>query len=89
VTTHPRFERVQGSPTRLVEGGHPDHAALRKELITEKELDAALRRLSIDRGLGGVECVVLEPEGTLTPYPKPSDLELKVDEILSLLKERR
>jgi uncharacterized membrane protein YcaP (DUF421 family) len=88
VTTHPRFRRVQGSPTDLVEDGHVT-PGLRKQLITEKELDSALRRLSVERGLEGVERVVLEPEGTLTPYPKPSPLEVKVDEILALLKERR
>jgi uncharacterized membrane protein YcaP (DUF421 family) len=88
VTTHPKFRKLQGQPTPLVEDGKPDAAALRKELITEKELDDALRRLSVDRGLEGVERVDLEPEGTLTPYPKESDLEKKVDEILALLKER-
>jgi uncharacterized membrane protein YcaP (DUF421 family) len=89
VTTHPKFAKVQGKPTTLVDDGHVDHTALRKELITENELDAALRRLSIDGGVHGVERVVLEPEGTLTPYQKESDLEAKVDQILALLKERR
>jgi uncharacterized membrane protein YcaP (DUF421 family) len=89
VTTHPNFRNLQGEATPLVENGKPDEAALRRELITPKELDAALRRLSVERGLDGVERVELEPEGTLTPYPKESELEKKVDEILALLKNGR
>jgi uncharacterized membrane protein YcaP (DUF421 family) len=61
---------LQGSPTRLVENGQVDDQALRRELITRAELNAALRRQGID-GLDGVEEVVIEPEGSLSATPKP------------------
>jgi uncharacterized membrane protein YcaP (DUF421 family) len=88
VTTHPKFQNIQGTPTTLVQDGEVDEPALRKELITRKELDTALRHLSVDAGIDGVECVVLEPGGTLTPYPRKPTLDDKLDEILALLKER-
>jgi uncharacterized membrane protein YcaP (DUF421 family) len=62
---NPRFESdFRGRPTTLVENGEERNRALRRELITEKELEAAVRRQGFD-GIGGVEEVVLEPEGTL------------------------
>ena len=90
VTTHPKFQRVQGSPTTLVEGGQVDEKALRKELITPKQLDEALRRLGVTDGTQGVNRAVLEPEGTLTPYPKGPELDdvmEKLGEIERLLKK--
>ena len=68
---HPRFGRdLQGRATRLVESGHVRPKAMRRELISRAELDAALRRQGYD-GLGAVEEVELEPEGTFAVTPKP------------------
>ena len=91
VTTHPAFANIQGKPTPLVEDAQVVDSALRKELITPNELDTALRRLGVGDGLAGVDRVVLEPEGTLTPYPRGPGLEdllTKLEEIERLLKER-
>jgi uncharacterized membrane protein YcaP (DUF421 family) len=68
---HSFFTRLlQGTPTTLVEKGELDEQALRRELITTAELTAALRRQGTD-GLGDVDEVVLEPEGSLSVTPKP------------------
>ena len=63
---NPRVEAdLRGRPVTLVAAGRPQRKAMRRELISRKELQYALRRLGY-RGLDGVEEVVLEPEGTLT-----------------------
>jgi uncharacterized membrane protein YcaP (DUF421 family) len=68
---HPLATRIlQGSPTQLVENGEVDEHALRHELITQAELDAALRRQGMD-GLDDVEAVVIEPEGSISAKQKP------------------
>jgi uncharacterized membrane protein YcaP (DUF421 family) len=68
---HPRFGReLQGRSTTLVEDGRIQRRALRRELISPPELDAALRRQGVE-GIEATERVVLEPEGTLTAYEKP------------------
>ena len=68
---HPRWGRtLQGRSTELVVGGHLRRRVLRRELISQPQLEAALRREGV-AGLEAVERVVLEPEGTLTPYEKP------------------
>jgi uncharacterized membrane protein YcaP (DUF421 family) len=62
---NPRIERdLRGRETVLVADGKVKQEALRRELISRSELEAALRRQGF-RGLGMVENVVLEPEGTL------------------------
>ncbi|MDX6514503.1 MAG: hypothetical protein QOH73_169 [Gaiellaceae bacterium] len=61
---------LQGSPTTLVHNGQVDDRALRHELITRAELDAVLRRQGVD-GLGAVEEVVIEPEGSISATQKP------------------
>jgi uncharacterized membrane protein YcaP (DUF421 family) len=61
---------LQGSPTPLVQGGQLDERALRRELITRAELEAALRRQGMD-GLDGVDEVVIQPEGSISATQKP------------------
>jgi uncharacterized membrane protein YcaP (DUF421 family) len=61
---------LQGSPTPLVQNGQVDDRALRRELITRAELEAALRRQGMS-GLDGVEEVVIEPEGSISATAKP------------------
>jgi len=80
---HPRVGRLlQGRETTLVEGGRPKRDALRRERITPAELEAALRRQGVD-GLAAVDRVVLDPEGTITPYAKEQP---GLDEVLAALR---
>lgn len=66
----PRFGKaLQGGPTTLFENGHLERGVLRREAITEEELVAGLRRQGLE--LDDVEKVVLEPEGTFNPTPRP------------------
>jgi uncharacterized membrane protein YcaP (DUF421 family) len=85
VILHPKLRFLQGTPTIVVDHGDLDHEALKRESLTENELDAALRRLGVDDGIEGVDRAVLEPEGTLTPYKKPEptlgDVLTKLEEI--------
>ena len=65
---HPAVQRLlQGSRLRLVRGGQPDRAALRREQISEEQLDGALRREGVEGGIAGANEVWLEPDGALTP----------------------
>jgi uncharacterized membrane protein YcaP (DUF421 family) len=79
-----RRPAILGRATRLVEGGRVDRSALRRELITEPELESALRREGID-GIAATETVVLEPDGALTPTRKPeptlADVLARLDRI--------
>jgi uncharacterized membrane protein YcaP (DUF421 family) len=68
---HSLVSRVlQGSPTPLVTEGQLDERALHREMITQAELEAALRRQGMS-GLDDVDEVVLEPEGSLSATQKP------------------
>jgi len=89
---NPRMERdLRGTSRTLVRDGHPNEDALRRELITRSELNAALRRQGY-RGLDAVEEVVLEPEGTLDVVPREQmtieDVVRRLDEIEVLLRRR-
>lgn len=80
----PRFGKaLQGGSTVLYADGELDARALRREVITQEELVAALRRQGLE--LDDVEVVELEPEGTFdaTPRPKPSldDVMRKLESI--------
>jgi len=67
---NPRLEAdLRGRATTLVAGGRVLRGALRRELVSRSELDAALRRQGYD-GVRAVEEVMLEPEGTLAVTPK-------------------
>jgi uncharacterized membrane protein YcaP (DUF421 family) len=72
---------VQGKPTMLVENGRVDEHALKHELITTGELEAALRREGLS-GTDETEEVLLEPEGTITPVRKP---EPGIEDVLERL----
>ena len=82
---NPRFERdFRGRETTLVDDGQLEQPALRRELITHRELDSALRRQGYD-GVNGVETATLEPEGTLSvkakPQPSIADVLARLDRI--------
>jgi uncharacterized membrane protein YcaP (DUF421 family) len=61
---------LQGRETTLVENGHVKRKALRRELISEMELEEALRRQGY-RGTKAVDRVVLDPGGMFDVTPKP------------------
>ncbi len=85
---NPRIERdLRGRETTLVSGGKIERQALRRELISDSELEAALRRQGF-RGIGAVEEVVLEPEGTLAVTERR---HATVDDVLAAIEriERR
>ncbi|HEV8653710.1 MAG TPA: YetF domain-containing protein [Actinomycetes bacterium] len=65
----PRLTRlVQGSPTILVENGKLREQEMRKELITDEELMAAVRTQGV-HDLRATDLVALEPNGALTVEP--------------------
>jgi uncharacterized membrane protein YcaP (DUF421 family) len=73
---------LQGSESRLVTQGRIQEEELRRELISRKELEAALRRQGVD-GVASVEEVELMPEGDFYVQPKP---EPSLAEILEVLR---
>ena len=81
--THPAFARlVEGDPDLLIHNGRIVPSRLKKELITQEELEAAARRQGIE-GLHKVETCRLEIGGALTFVPKePTDDEKRHDEIV-------
>jgi uncharacterized membrane protein YcaP (DUF421 family) len=65
------FEKaVSGNELLLVQNGEIDEDALKKALITHKDLDEAVRRKNGDQDLQRVEKVILERNGDLTVVPK-------------------
>jgi uncharacterized membrane protein YcaP (DUF421 family) len=61
------FEKaVTGEEVLLVRNGKVDEDALKKALITHKDLDEAVRRKTGDEDLAKVEKVMLERNGDLT-----------------------
>lgn len=65
---------VKAEPRVLALRGEALESAMRRERVTDVELDAAIR----DAGLPGVEsvyAVVLESEGTLTVIPRHEDVD--------------
>ena len=81
--THPAFARlVEGDPDLLIHNGRVVPSRLKKELITQEELEAAARRQGIE-GLHKVETCRLEIGGALTFVPKePTDDEKRHEEIV-------
>ena len=85
---HQLWSRIlQGKPTPLVQEGELDEHALRREMITRAELEAALRRQGM-AGLSDVDKVVLEPEGSLNATQKPQPTLSDVLEALERLEAR-
>jgi uncharacterized membrane protein YcaP (DUF421 family) len=65
------FEKsVSGEEVLLVRSGRVDEDALKKALITHKDLDEAVRRKNGDEDLAKVEKVILERNGDLTVVPR-------------------
>jgi uncharacterized membrane protein YcaP (DUF421 family) len=71
-------QALQGTSTRLIRGGIVDHAALKREALSETELLSVLHRQSFDT-FEEVECCVLEPNGTFfVEAKKPSAQEQQI-----------
>jgi uncharacterized membrane protein YcaP (DUF421 family) len=82
---NPRLERdLRGRSTTLIHHGELQPAGMRRELVSQSELDAALRRHGYE-GTGVVEEAVLDPEGALTvrrkPEPTIADVLRRLDEL--------
>jgi uncharacterized membrane protein YcaP (DUF421 family) len=75
-----------GSPTVLVDHGSPQEHNLRRYLISQEELAAAIRRQGA-RDLADVDTAVLEPNGTLTveQHDHLGDLMQRLDRIEVML----
>jgi uncharacterized membrane protein YcaP (DUF421 family) len=87
--------RISGEPVLLVKDGRLIRENLAHELITEEELQAAIRRQGVDHIEGCAE-VILETSGVVTVLarqPTPDELMLtevvsRLDRIERLLSER-
>jgi len=84
--THERIDQiVEGSPEVLLENGQVVEAALRRELITRHELEAAAHK----QGFGSLEDVdraVLDPGGSIAFMArKPSPETARHEELLARL----
>lgn len=85
---NPRLELdLRGRSSTLVRAGDVDEAALRRELITPSELEHALRRLGYG-GVGSIDEVTLEPEGTLTVTQPPQPTMAELLEALERIERR-
>jgi uncharacterized membrane protein YcaP (DUF421 family) len=74
--------RFQGRETVLVEQGRVNHDALKRELISEMELEEALHRQGYD-GIKGVETVVLDSGGMFDVTPKEGP---QIEDVLAALR---
>src|SRR6478672_919668 len=81
--THPRVARwLEGDADVLIEKGKVHDTRLKRELITQAELEAAARRQGIE-GLHQVETCRLEVGGALTFVPRaPTDDEQRHAELV-------
>jgi uncharacterized membrane protein YcaP (DUF421 family) len=64
--------RVVGVPTLIVQDGQLNRANMRREGITEDEVQAAAREYGL-ADLSEVRLAVLEPDGSLSVVPKEKD----------------
>jgi len=86
--THPRVGRfLRGRATRLVDGGRVDSDSLMRELVTESELDTALRRQGYD-GIDGVVEARLEPEGVLVAERKEDPVLARIEQRLAAIEAK-
>ena len=84
--THERLERlVEGDRQMLIDHGVLKDDALRRELITRPELEAAAHKQGFD-ALDEVDCAILEPGGGISFFAKkPSAESTRHDELLARL----
>jgi uncharacterized membrane protein YcaP (DUF421 family) len=78
---------LEGKPTPLIENGRLLHGNLRRELITEAELEAVAHKQGF-RSLEDVERAILETGGSIAFIGKdPAPIETRYAEILRRLDE--
>jgi uncharacterized membrane protein YcaP (DUF421 family) len=78
---------LEGKPTPLIENGRLLHKNLKRELITESELEAVAHKQGF-RSLKDVENAILETGGSIAFIGKdPSPIEARYDEVLQRLDE--
>jgi uncharacterized membrane protein YcaP (DUF421 family) len=82
--THERLERlVEGDPEMLIDHGVLREDAMKRELITRAELDAAAHKQGF-ASLEEIDCAILEPGGAISFFArKPSPDALRHDELLA------
>jgi uncharacterized membrane protein YcaP (DUF421 family) len=81
---HPDIDRVvEGSATVLILGGQVDHAALKREALTELELKSVIHKQGLNE-FSEVEKCVLEPNGTF--YVEAMKPSLEESERLEILR---
>jgi len=86
VFEHPRFEHfAEGAPAVLIERGEIQRDRLRRELISQAELESAARRQGF-ASLAEVDQAVLEPGGTLSFRARvPAQAEVRFGEVIARL----
>jgi len=86
VFEHPKLEHLaEGAPAVLIEAGKLRRDRLRRELISQAELESAARRQGF-ASLAEVERAVLEPGGTLSFHGRvPSTVEARFGEVIARL----
>jgi len=86
--THKRLEHlVEGDPELLIDHGIVKEDALRRELITRPELEAAAHKQGFDT-LDEIDCAILEPGGAISFFAKkPSAESTRHDELLARLNQ--
>jgi uncharacterized membrane protein YcaP (DUF421 family) len=80
---HKRLEcLIEGAPSVLIEGGNLDENQLRKELITEGEIELAAHRQGFG-SLAEIDRAILDPGGSIGFSPKkPTPGDMRHDEIM-------
>lgn len=80
VFKHPRLEElIEGEPTVLIQDGQILSDVCRRQLISETELLAAIRRQGIDT-LSDVAVAILETGGTISVIPKRPTAEEQAEQ---------
>jgi uncharacterized membrane protein YcaP (DUF421 family) len=84
---HSRIDRfIEGSPTVLIDNGVIRHDHLRKELITEAEVELAARRQGFG-SLDEIDRAVLDPGGSINCSPKkPIQSDVRYEDIMRELR---
>ena len=85
---HQRVGRLlRGRETQLIDDGRVDRDSLMRELVTEPELDNALRRQGYD-GIEGVVEAKLEPEGVLVATRKEDPVLERIERRLEAIEAK-
>jgi uncharacterized membrane protein YcaP (DUF421 family) len=67
---HSFEDLVNGSEIELVRGGQMDHAAMRRALVTERNIQEAIRQSLGDKSIADIARAVLETDGKVSVVGK-------------------